>query len=106
MPRLPPLEAGERVLFFSGTRDFDKRMRPSPLGCLAGRPMPFGLPCDSLRPSPRRRNARRFARLLAIVRRPRRIPEAVALVTRGELQQLSDRARPAVHVGVRIAALR
>ena len=60
MPRLPSLHAGERVRLPAGAGDLDQRM----LG----------------RPAARRLDPRRFAFLLAIVRRPRRIAEAIARV--------------------------
>src|SRR5438477_12018766 len=57
-------------------------------------------------PRARRLHSGRLARLLAILRRPRRIAKPLALVTRGELEQRLERAWLPIDAGVRIANLR
>ena len=51
--------------------------------------------CGSSAPPFRRRDARRLARLLAVVRRPRRVAEPLLLLARRQLEQRLERARDA-----------
>src|SRR5436190_18712226 len=76
VPRLPPLEPRQGVLLPRGAADLDQRLGRDP-------PAAPRLPA----PSSRRLNARRFARLLGIVGRPRRIAEAFGFLPRREFQQ-------------------
>src|SRR5262245_10247160 len=54
----------------------------------------------------RRRDARRLASLLPVVRGPRRVPDALPLVARRQLQQSVDRSGARVDARMAIAKLR
>src|SRR5262245_26832841 len=86
VPRLPSLETRERVGLFTRASDLDERLRR---GATA-----------------RWRHARSLARLLAIVRRPRRVAESFGLVTRRQFEERNERSRMRVHAGVAIAHAR
>src|SRR5436190_5738484 len=49
------------------------------------------------------RHARRLAGLLAVVRRPRRVPEAICFLPCRELEQRVERSRDLVDAGMAIA---
>src|SRR5262245_31491418 len=91
MPRLPPLEAGEGGLSAGGVGDHQQR-RPGA--------RPFR---DA--PAARRRHAGGLALSLAIMRRPGRVSEARCLVSRGDFEELFERADGGIDPGVSIADL-
>src|SRR5207253_3129949 len=81
VPRFPPLEPRQGVRLPRGAADLDQR---------PGRDPPAAPRLPAL--SSRRLNARRFARLLGVVGRPRRIAEAFGFLPRRKLQQRLQRA--------------
>src|SRR4029453_13329392 len=83
MAEPPTLEAGERVLLFRGASDFDQRVFR-------------GTPAGRLHPS-------RLARLLLVLRRPRRIAESLTFVARRQLEQPGKRADARVDACMTIA---
>src|SRR5262245_44167666 len=101
MPRLPSLEPGERIILASCPRDLDQRVHrnaPSSRRRLTSRRRYYA-------PRARRLHARRLAWLLTILRGPRRIAEAVALITRREIEERFERAYPEIDSGMPIANL-
>src|SRR6187402_2967116 len=98
MPRAPALETFERVLLALRPTNFNKR--------------PARLPRTSrfLRSSDGsalgRLHARRLVGLFSIVRRPRRIAETLAFLSRRKVEQPIERARAAIDIGVKIAYAR
>src|SRR6185503_3910850 len=86
MSSTPALETRERILLAMRASDLDQWMnRHAP---------------------PRRLHARRFARLLLVLRRPRRVAKSLTLVPRGQLEQGVERSRVRVDVRMRIADAR
>ena len=67
MSRAPALEPRKRSFFFLRAADFNQRI--------------------FRRAAPRRLDALRLARLLAVMRRPRRVAQALLLVPRRQLQE-------------------
>src|SRR5690349_16854486 len=83
MTRPPPREAGERVVLAVGSRDFNQRIaRGAAAGWLG---------------------ARRLSGLLPVMRRPRRVAEAFALMPRREVEQTCKGAGGSVDRGVAVA---
>src|SRR5262249_11131937 len=95
----PALESGECLVFFPRPRDFNQRtLRDS----ARLRWAITGIPIDR-HPAPRWLNTRWFARLLLVVRRPRRIAQPLTRLLRREIQQPIDRTRMVIDGGVPIA---
>src|SRR2546423_673684 len=84
MAGLPPLEAFKRGLLLEGPRNLDQWMHGHA-------------------PGARRLHARRLTGLFPVLRRPRRIAESLALVTRREVDQQIERTGASIDVRVRIA---
>src|SRR5262245_21610698 len=82
---LPALQPGQCILFALCATDLDQRM----FGCAAAR----------------RLHARRLIGLLLVLRRPRRVAEPLALMTRRQLEQRRERARLLVDRFVPVADL-
>jgi hypothetical protein len=83
MPRFPPLEPRQRVRLFARPTDLHER--------------------HLRRPAPRRRRPRLLAGLLAVMRRPRRVSQPFALLTRRELEQRIQGACVLIDRLVRVA---
>src|SRR6185295_10044657 len=94
MPLLPALEFCQRVFLSSGAANLNQRMLRNTSA--------FG---RGWRPAACTRwlHARRFAFLLLVLRRPRRIAEPFLFVSNREIQQRVERARMAVDARVAIA---
>jgi len=97
MPRLPPLQTGERVFFVLRLRDGDERLRRP------AAPGPFLLRRGGL--TSRRRYPRRFTTLLPEMWRPRRIAESGRFVCGGQLEQFIERSRSSIDTRRRVALL-
>src|SRR5690349_10895204 len=83
MTGLPALEAGEGIPLALGPRDLDQRV-------LGGA-------------GTRRLHSGRLARLLAKMRRPRRVAQSLPFLARGELEQPLERAGRLIDARVTVA---
>jgi hypothetical protein len=98
MTSTPPLETSERVVLALRPGNFNKR--PARL------PRTSRLPRSSDGSAPGRLHARGLVGLFPIVRRPRRIPQTLAFLSRREVEQPVEGAGPAIDIGVQIAHAR
>ena len=97
---LPAFEPGERVGFPARAADFNQRMHGR-----SARPRRTdgALARAGGRTATRRRHAGAFARLLAIVRRPRRIAQALGFLSRRQFEKAIERSGVAIDHLVRVA---
>src|SRR5687768_16210142 len=104
MPRLPPLEPGQRVIFFLCPPDLDERMfGGAPARGRAGFRRRIFDAWHRHLPTARRLHPCWLAWLLLVLRRPGRLAEALALVARRQLEQRLEIARFGIDPVVTIA---